>query len=411
MKIVKYIFLLLLLAAIAVTVFIATQDGKYNIRQEKVVNAPLDIVYNYVNDYKNWENLGLLTNADTTAQYTYSEITTGKGATMSWQKNDTKGKVQTLNATGNDSISQKLLINDLNSDVSWHFKDTIGGTKVAVELRGKLTFTEKAYSLLNGRSNTNYKASLKKGLDNLTTFLVSELKAYNTEVKGLVTKKQAFYLGQTATSPLADVHKNLSNTFSKLAAFAKENKITITGAPFILYKNINKELQTATYTYCIPIKDEIFTAAGSEYEGGNLPSFTALKTTLKGDYSHMPKAWRAANNYIAEKALQENTTAQYVEVYTKSSIQSRRPSQWITDVYIPIGAPQIVPTPEAVPNPPVQQGYSRPAPSALSTTRKPVTTPATTKPPVTATPTTVPSAKKPVVKKPATAPATEPAGQ
>ena len=415
MKIVKYIFLLLLLAAIAITVFIATQEGKYNIKEEKIINVPKSILYNYINDYRNWENLGVLTNADTTAQYTYSQNTAGNGAAMSWIKNGAKGSIQTLNAVAPDSIRQKSIVNDLDSQIVWHFKDTTGGTKVSVSVQGHQTFTEKAYSLINGNTNKDVQSSLANGLENLNVFLVKELKTFNVDVKGVVYKKSTFYLGHSATGAIADINKQASSIFSRLLAFTKENKIGVNGEPFIIYKSINKEQKTASYTYCIPIKDEIFTAAGSEYEGGKLLAFNALKTSLKGDYSHLPKAWNAAHKHIADNALQENTSGQYVEVYSKNIAQSRRPSTWVTDLYVPIGAPQILPeqpevlNPYIAPRPSGQAGYTAPRATARPAT---ATTPANK--PATAIGTGTPAVTKPSTAKPAsttTKPATQkPAG-
>ncbi|MBC8644969.1 hypothetical protein H9W95_15785 [Flavobacterium lindanitolerans] len=38
------------------------------------------------------------------------------------------------------------------------------------------------------------------------------------------------------------------------------------------------------------MREEIFTAEGSDYTSGKLEPFRALKTTLKGDYSHGKEA-------------------------------------------------------------------------------------------------------------------------
>ena len=389
MKIVKYIFLLLLLAAIAVTVFIATQEGKYNIKKDKVISVPRTLLYNYINDYKNWENLDLLASADTTAAFTYSENAVGKGAFMSWVKDKNTGRVQTINIAANDSISQKADINDLESDILWSFKDTLNSTKVSVRLKGKLTFSEKAAALLNGGMDNQIESSLEKGLDNLNNFLVKEIKVYTIDVAGIVSKNGTYYLGQKATSSPEDVNVKATATFDKLIAFAKENNITVTGRPFIIYKGSTKGKENITYTYSIPIKDEMFTSPGSDYEGGKLTSFNALKTTLKGDYSHLPKAWQAAAKHINEKALQENTTGQYVEVYTKNVHQSRRPSAWMTDLYIPIGpesAPAIDST-AIVPATAPANGSVKPAVPV----RRPATATGTTTPAKPASTTTKPA--------------------
>ncbi len=349
MKIVKYIFLLLILATIALTVFVATQEGKYNIKKDKVINVSRPVLYHYLNDYRNWENLGLFASADTTANFSYSENTSGTGAYMAWTKDSDGGKIQTQKVAVNDSIVQKATLDNLDANVAWAFKDTLKSTKVTVRLSGKLTFTEKAYAFFNGGVDNAVESSLEKGLVNLNNFLVKEIQKYSIEVVGVVNKKGAFYLGTTATLPLADVSRKAITSFDKLTAFAKENKIVLAGKPFIIYKVIDNNAKTTKCTFSIPIRDEIFTAPGSDYEGGKLLPFNALKTTLRGDYSHLSKAWEAARKHMREKALPENTTAQYLEIYTKSGAQTRRPSMLITDVYIPVGTPQVTEKDSVIP--------------------------------------------------------------
>lgn len=393
MKIVKYVFLLLLLAVVAISVFIATQEGKYDIKKVSIIKVPKMVLYNYINEYKNWENLGILTGSDTTAVYTYSEKSSGNGAEMSWKKDNSTGQIKTIRLTENDSIVQKAVIDGLNSDISWKFKDTLKYTKVTIRMKGDLSFMEKANIFLRGGGNVNkvMESSLDKGLKNLNSFLVEELSKNSVEVKGLITKTGSFYIGHAVTSKIEDINKKSAETFPKLLGFMKKNKIVKKGSPFILYRNYNKTEGTASYVVCIPIKDEMFTSPGSEYEGGKYVDFKALKTSLKGDYSHLPKAWDKAHAYITEKALEENTTGTYIELYSKGVLKSKRPSEWITDLYIPIGAPTILPVTDSIHTPaavvPVKPAAVKPttegARPATTTANKPVST--TPKPAATAT--------------------------
>ncbi|KOS07942.1 hypothetical protein AM493_19185 [Flavobacterium akiainvivens] len=405
MKILKYIFLLLILSAFAVVVFIATQNGKYTITRQKVIFAPKETLFGYINDYQNWENLNLLTGADTTATYNYSDNTAGTGAFMSWQKGDTDGTIKTI-AAANDSISQLAKVNGLESDLKWFFKDTLGGTKVSVTIEGQLTFAEKAQALLNSEAiNTTYSNSAAKGLENLNTYLVSDLKKFDIKVaQALVKKTGTFYLGHTATTLRKDISKTTQEYFKKLQGFSAKNKIVTTGEPFVLYKNYSHQRDTLTYTVCIPIKDELFTSPGSEFESGKLEAFNALKTTLTGDYSHLPKAWQAAQKHIAEKALPENTALPYVVNYAKNIKHTRRPSMWVTDVYVPVG-PAITPT-----LPADSTAVAAPVLRVVSPATRPATTPptGTTQKPKT---TTAPAgtAPKPATTKPKTTPPATPA--
>lgn len=369
MKIVKYVFLLLLLSGIAITVFIATQDGKYDITKESVIKVPKTVLYNYIGEYRNWENVGII--SDSTATYTFSEISYGKGAAMSWKNSDTEGSINTTKLIDSDSIIQKATIDGLDSQIKWSFKDTVGGTKIKVRMTGELSFKEKAYAVLRGHSGEKMEAVLGQGLKNLNTFLVDELAKYNVEVKNQVTKTGVFYIGQSVRSKTSDIQKRSGEIFPKLMAFIKNNKIVTNGAPFLLYKNFNAQRDSASYMVCVPIKDEMYTAPGSEFEGKKLEAFQALKITLKGDYSHLPKAWAAARKHIADNGLQENTTGQYVELYSKGMAQTRRPSEWVTDIYIPIGAPAPADETDAV---------LMPGDISAPTSTTPATAPETNKP-------------------------------
>jgi effector-binding domain-containing protein len=337
MKILKYVFLLLLLASIAIVVFIATQDGTYTVEKQKVINVSKPVLFSYITDYKNWQNLGLLARADTTATYNFSKNTAGNGAFMQWQKDSYTGKITTNKITATDSIRQTVTYNGHESTITWTFNDTLkNSTSVKIRLTGTRNFKEKALSILEGNVVTDFEKTLGAGLNNLQAFLVTELRSYATDIEGLVTKNGVFYIGHTQTGSVVNMQAKLQENFSRLLAFTVQNKMEQAGAPFVIYNHYNKEAKTAAYTFAIPIKNEIYTAEGSEYAGGRLLPFTALKTTLKGDYSHLPEAWRKAGSYINGKALVENTTLNYVEVYVKTGAQTRRPSQWQTDIYIPV---------------------------------------------------------------------------
>lgn len=361
MKIVKYVFLLIFLVVVAITVFIATQEGKYDIKKERVIKVPRTVLYNYINDYRNWENVGILTGNNTATVFAYSQKLSGPGAIMSWTKGNSEGRVETLKLHENDSILQKATIDDLDAEISWGFKDTLGSTKVTLRYKGELTFAEKAYATLKGGAENNIEETLEKGLDNLNTFLVHELSVSDIKVNNaLITKTGKFYLGHAVTTKIADIGKKTSEILPKLLDFAKENKIAMNGMPFLLYKKMDMQGGTASYLICIPLKTAIFTAPGSEFEGGEVTPFKALKVTLRGDYSHLTKAWAAARRHIAENNLQENTTGQYMEIYTKGMHQTKKPSGWITDIYIPIGPPTVTPV-ETIPAPGVPGTVTEPA--------------------------------------------------
>lgn len=365
MKIVKYIFLLLLLIGIALVVFVATQEGRYDIKQERVIKVPKTTLYNYINDYRNWENVSILTDNDTTAVFKYNDVTSGQGSSASWKVDDSEGELKTIKTVENDSLIQNAVIDGQHSDIAWAFKDTLGGTKVTVRIKGELSFADKAYAVLRGGVQEKLETSLDTGLKNLDSFIVNELGNFKVDVnEALVSKTGTFYIGRTGSKKISEGNNKMHELLLQVMAFAKENNITTNGSPFIIYKSYDTAVDKISFTVCVPIKEEIFTTPGSEIEGARLAGFTALKTTLKGDYSHLNRAWDAARKHISAKGLQENTTGTRIEVYTRNIQHTKKPSGWVTDIYIPIGAPTVLAAEAVVPTPPVSGSGTATAPSS-----------------------------------------------
>lgn len=337
MRIIKYIFLLILLAAIAVSVYIGTQNGNFDIQRSKVINVPQPILYNYVDDYKNWEDWGPWAEDDKTIQYQYAEKTKGMGASYSWKGKDGEGKMTTVKTIENDSLFQKIYFEDSEpNDIIWGFQKTGNGTKVTWRMKGQMNFMMKFFAFFSGGTENMLAPMFEKGLANIDNILVGELKNYSVTVNGLTRKSGTYYIKQTITCKIPTLNKNMGILFRKITKFTKDNNITVNGAPFAIYDKFDTVNGIVTFSACLPIVEEIFTSEGSDVEGGRFYSYLALKTTLKGDYSHSKEAWDKAYAEIAKHKWLENKSGKYIEVYKTGVNQTRKSSQWVTEIYIPI---------------------------------------------------------------------------
>ena len=98
---------------------------------------------------------------------------------------------------------------------------------------------------------------------------------------------------------------------------------------------------------CVPVEEEILTTPGSEISGGHFDEFLAVIVVLKGDYSHRKEAWNKARKYVKQKRLTEdNSNGKYVEVYKVSLPKERKPSNWVTEVYVPVKKRVYIPRPK-----------------------------------------------------------------
>ena len=364
MRILKYVFLLLLLIFIGASVFVATQKGDYEIVKTKVVNSSRTIVFNYVNDYKNWESWMFWDESG--MKFTYPIITSGKGGSFSWEGSLEDGFTKTLSVKENDSILQVMEVNGLKSDIQWAFKDTTGGTKVTWRIKGKLGFIPKISAFLKGGVQKVLGEKYEKSLAKLDKTIEHEINTYTIKVNGVVSVPGSFYLHQSIRSTVANMPKNIKIMMSTVVHFFKKNKIPMGGKPFILYKSYDNPKGIVEFSVGIPVRDEIFTAPGSDIMFGKFESFQAVKTTLNGDYSHLREAWSKSAEYISKNNHDKNSEMPTLEMYVKSNEEEKQPSKWITELYVPI-TPKI--TIISSPSVPVQNTSSA-APNVAVETEK-----------------------------------------
>ena len=338
MRILKYLFLLLLLSMVTLTIFIATQKGDFTVERSKIINSPKAAVFNYVNDNKNWEDWNSLAVEDSEIKLINSQNTIGKGSLLTWEGNAGNGDLQTLYVKDNDSIFQKMNYNGNSTDVFWTFKDTLGKTKVTCTAKGKMSFSNKILTVINGGANNIFGKMFEKNLANIDKKLDYEINTYSIKVNGVVNKLENFYLAQRFTSTFANISKNTKIVIAKITLFCKKNNITISGKPFVIYHTYNTVNELTKLSICIPIKDKIFISEGSDILSEDLKSFQAIKTTLTGDYSHNKEALDKTLDYINANHFTADAAFSRLEIYSLGINEIKNPSKWITEIYSPLKA-------------------------------------------------------------------------
>jgi effector-binding domain-containing protein len=255
--------------------------------------------------------------------------------------------MKTYFAKENDSIKQKGNFNGTVAEVYWKLKDTVGGTKITVEARGKMDLLTKISTFFSGGFSSMANDALEKSFRNLDKTLAYEMKTYNIKVNGIVQRNSGFCLKQTVTCRIKSLPKNIKIMMPKMLHFFKKNNLSMSGKPFILYDRYDRANDIVTFSVCAPTKEQIFITSGSEITSGEIVPFTCLKTTLTGDYSHLKEAWTKAENYIRDNGYTPNFAGKYAEVYIKTIDDVKQPSKWITEIHIPV-FPKAAPTPTGV---------------------------------------------------------------
>lgn len=336
MRILKYVILLLALVLLAFTVYVSTKDGDFNVTRSRTINLDKSTLFQYVNDYKNWEDFCGWKDENTKMTTTFQKNTVGVGASMSWEGNNEKGSMETIYLKENDSIAQKVVWNGNESDANITFKDTDSGTKVTWNSSGKLNFLGKLTSLFSGGIENSLGSTFDKRLENIEKVLSNEIKIYAISVDGVVVVTHQKYLKRKSESSIPEFYTSLQKAMPLLINFINNNGIKSNGSPFVIFDTYDIPNNKVKFSVATPLQEIIYTTPESEFTIDSIQPHQALKITLKGDYSHSKEAWDKGFEYIQKNNLEENSLGSYREIYKKSRREVKYPSQWITEIYIPV---------------------------------------------------------------------------
>lgn len=343
MKFFKYLFFLILILFIGVALYFGTQEGRFSVAETKEINAPIEMVFEHVNDFKNWQKWGSWMQ-DESLKINYPDVTSGKGAFYSWTSaKDGEGAIETIDVEMNKKITQKIVFNgsleDEGNQVTWTFEAGKNGnsTLVSWSMEGNLDLFDKIYFATQDQSLEEMVSLMyAESLENLNAVIQKEMNAYSIELKGLSNFSGGFYLYNTTASKQSEISDKIAPMITQIEDFMTENNIPPQGNPFVAYldwDNINK---SAIFSVGIHTSDMVILPDGSPVISGYMEAGTAIKTTLTGNYSYLTKAWEETEKYIQNNGFTKSEKKSPFEVYVIKSPEEKNPSKWVTDLYIPI---------------------------------------------------------------------------
>ncbi|MCM4158057.1 effector binding domain-containing protein [Gramella sp. AN32] len=348
MKILKYIFFLLLIFIIGASVYVATKKGDFQVEDSKMIAAPQELVFNEVNDYTTWKEWEPWSEDSDDMIINYGRKTSGEGASYSWKsENMGDGEMETIKANPHNSLQQKMVMKtpfgESESIVYWKFDKVEDSTRVTWGMKGDQSFMEKLYFSFQDESITEMMNPMfKKGLNNLDRVLTKKMSTYSINVDGLTQHGGGFYMYTATSSRISQIRDKMMTMFTDVGNYMRNNNIQISGDPLVIYNEWNEERGNTIFSAGYFTPSEVITPAESEILTSFIPNQQVLKTTLKGNYDNLQEAWDKAFAYLAENNLETDETLKPFEVYITGPNDNANPSEWVTEIFIPIKQPQEV---------------------------------------------------------------------
>ena len=347
MKLLKYLFLLILIVVIGAAIYFATKDGSFDVAATKTMEAPPEVIYNQVKDFKDWPEWGPWIAEDPNMQIDYAEKTEGEGASYSWKSEKVgDGSMRTTKVIPAKEIEQEITFNtpmgDSDSDIYWKFEETdsVGKTKVTWGMKGEQSFMEKVYmSFQDEDFETTLKTMFDTGLNNLEEVVEESMEAYSINVDGITEYGGGYYMFVSQASSRNDIGAKMGPMFGQVMQYMQQNNLQQSGQPFAIYNQVNEQSNSVIFSAAIPVKERVVVPPGSSVQNGFMEPVPALKVTLKGNYTNIPEAYEKANAYMAENGLQPNQDRNMFEIYANDPGNVPNPADYLTELYLPVQKP------------------------------------------------------------------------
>lgn len=144
--------LILAVLIVGLVLFIAARPDDFRVQRSVVVNAPVPVIFEQVNNLRKWSAWSPFERMDPGMKQTYEGPPAGPGASSSWAgEKSGEGKMTIAEARPNEEIAIRLeFVKPFagTNDVDFTFKPEEGGTLVTWTMTGKNNFMSKAIGLV-----------------------------------------------------------------------------------------------------------------------------------------------------------------------------------------------------------------------------------------------------------------------
>lgn len=336
MKDIKYVVFLMMIIAIAISIYTTVQPNDYTITRTKIINAPAGVIYNEVvnlNTWKEWNTWVKDSKNVIDSSYDHE-----KNNIYSWENNGLIGQLKTISTNLNTSVSQEIEISEYpTSNINWEFKKiNPETTEVQCTVIGKqLSFGFKANAIFSGGITNLIAPHYDNSLNLLDKKVLRSMKRHSINVEGISNYKGSYLLKNTTSCKAEDFSTKKKELLALLGHYFSANNIIASGPPFVMYYNNNKQDSLIHFSCAIPTLNKVKpkdTSIVSNY----LKDFKALKTILKGEYKNLPEAWKTTFKYQKETELQLDKTQVAIEVFLNEKTSTPNPADLRTILYLPL---------------------------------------------------------------------------
>lgn len=334
MKILKYIFTLILLSAICLSVFIATKKGDYTIKNSKKIEQNSHLIHAYIQDIRSftqWGNYDFLPTEFLDSKQGKQTILGENNFSVNIENHQSNQFDFKINQNGNIT-NHKITIKPINKEL----------TLVEMESTGTLSFIERVKSIFVGGATGLKNSRLEKMLNNVNFYVNNSIKNYEIEKQNKEYIADFYYIAKSFTSSTHNISDKIIQAKNELKSWGEKYKIPLKKEYFVEFFKTENPTENPTenlyvYKIMIPTKNEVFSEIVDEkIIFGKKNGFYALKTKLIGDFSHFSTLKSFSINEIDKQSISTDLNNTPVFKIISDYEDSFEKNKWESIIFYPI---------------------------------------------------------------------------
>jgi effector-binding domain-containing protein len=332
MKYFKILLLSLLALIIILGVVAYALPSTLRIEKTIIIKASRELVFENVNDLRNWEKWFPLLNVDTAMEIKYFGNEKGEGAGFEWKSDKNRIGCGTLTIIASiplDSIYAEIdFLNKGKGVTCYLFKDSDSGTLVCCDYEMKLgnnPVTRYMGLLIDRRLERDLQCgldSLKKIVEDI--YALSQLPFKESQIKPF------YYVGIREKIKPSEIARRMNMNFKELMTYVEKNKLKMTNAPFSICYSFTKD--EVDYEAGVPVENcKIST---DKIKVKQLKISKVIIADYYGPYSGLGKEYEAIGKWIVDN--KKKVSGAPLEMYITDPVTEKDTSKWLTKIYYPI---------------------------------------------------------------------------
>lgn len=329
MKVLKTIGLIILALIVLILVVALIAPKSVTSKQAVSIDAPVELVFNAVNDLSQWENWSIWKASDSTMVTTLGDNYVGEGGSYSWTGEVVgEGELKILSSTANEEIKTDIKFGPMGgANGHWTFSPSEGGTDVNWDVTSKFGYPFNLM-LLFGDWEGMMSEEFSKGLQMLKDHAEEKSSTMSKSLEVKVMDLPArYYIGLRETVKMEDMTKFYADNLSKVFEAVGKNGLELAGMPSGLYYTWDEATSTTDLFAGAPLKAK---ATLDGFQTVELPASKALVVDYYGSYEGIGAAHEAMDAYIRENGLTSVPPA--IEEYVTDPGQQPDTSKWHSQV-------------------------------------------------------------------------------